>query len=98
MRIIARRTLREFWKAGHADAEQPLKAWFAEVERAKWNSMADVKERFPHASVVDRERVIFNIGGNKYRLVVKVWFPGQAVWVKFVGTHREYDDLDVRSL
>jgi len=98
MRIIARRTLKEFWEAGHADAEQPLKAWFAEVQRAKWASMADVKERFPHASVVDRERVIFNIGGNKYRLVVKVWFPGQTVWVKFVGTHRQYDDLDVSSL
>lgn len=98
MRIIARRTLREFWEAGHGDAEEPLKAWFAEVERAKWTSMADVKERFSHASIVDRERVIFNIGGNKYRLAVKVWFPGQAVWVKFVGTHREYDDLDVSSL
>jgi mRNA interferase HigB len=98
MRIIARRTLREFWEAGHADAEQPLRAWFAEVQRARWTSMADVKERFPHASVVDRERVVFNIGGNKYRLVVKIWFPGQAVWVKFVGTHREYDDLNVSSL
>ena len=98
MRIIARKTLRDFWEAGHADAEQPLKAWFAEVSRARWSTMADVKERYPHASVIDRERVVFNIGGNKYRLVVKVWFPGQAVWVKFIGTHRQYDDLDVGSL
>ncbi len=98
MRIIARRTLRDFCEAGYADAEQPLKAWFAEVDRAKWTSMADVKERFPHASVVDRERVVFSIGGNKYRLVAKLWFPGQAVWVKVVGPHREYDGLDVTSL
>jgi len=98
MRIIARRTLREFWEAGHADAEQPLKAWFSEVNLATWTSMADIKARFQHASVIDNERVVFNIGGNKYRLVVKVWFPGKAVWVKFIGTHRQYDDLDVGSL
>ena len=98
MRIIARRTLKEFWESGHADAEQPLKAWFAEVSRTEWRSMADIKTRYAHASVVDAERVVFNIGGNKYRLVVKVWFPGRAVWIKFIGTHRQYDRLDVGSL
>ena len=98
MRIIARKTLRGFWEGGHADAEQPLRAWFAEVSRARWDSMADVKKRYPQASVIDRERVVFNIGGNKYRLIVKVWFAGQAVWIKFVGTHAEYDELDVGSL
>ncbi len=98
MGIIARRTLREFWEAEHADAEQPLRAWFAEASRAVWNSMAEIKVRFPAASVIDAERVVFNIGGNKYRLVVKVWFPGQTLWIKFIGTHRRYDDLDVGSL
>jgi len=98
MRIIARKTLRDFWEAGHADAEQPLKAWFAEVERANWATMADIKARYAHASIVDAERVVFNIGGNKYRLVAKLWFPGRTVWVKFVGTHAQYDVLDVRSL
>ena len=98
MRIIARKTLRDFWAEGNASAEQPLKAWFGEVSRAMWRSMADIKRRFPHASVIDRERVVFNIGGNKYRLVVKVWFPGQTVWVKFVGTHDAYDKMDVGSL
>ena len=97
MRIIARSTLREFWESGHADAEQPLKAWFAEVSRAKWRSTADIKERYPHASIVDAERVVFNIGGNEYRLVVKVWFTGETVWIKFVGTHAEYDEVDVKS-
>ena len=98
MRIIARKTLQDFWEAGHADAEQPLRAWFAEVSRASWQTMADIKLRYPHASVIDAERVVFNIGGNKYRLVAKVWFAGQAVYVKFVGTHRAYDDVDVTKL
>jgi mRNA interferase HigB len=60
--------------------------------------MADIKARYAHAGVVDAERVVFNIGAHKYRLVVKVWFPGQTVWIKFVGTHAEYDGLDVKSL
>lgn len=98
MRIIARRTLRTFWESGHANAEQPLKAWFAEASRTTWKSMADVRRRYPSASVIDNERVVFNIGGNNYRLVVKIWFPAQAIWIKFVGTHREYDELDVADL
>ena len=98
MRIIARRTLVDFWTAGHQDAEQPLKAWFAEVNAATWKSMVDIKRRYPSASVVDAERVVFNIGGNKYRLVVKLWFPGQVMWIKFVGTHKQYDRIDVTKL
>lgn len=98
MRVIARSTLREFWTSGHADAEQPLRAWFAEMSRAHYRSMAGIKRRYPRASVVDAERIVFDIGGNKYRIVAKVWFPGEAVWIKFVGTHRDYDDLDVRHL
>jgi mRNA interferase HigB len=98
MRIIARKTLKDFWEAGYADAEQPLRAWFAEAEAAQWATMADIKARYAHASVVDAERVVFNIGGNKYRLVVKVWFPGRTVWVKFIGTHADYDALDLGSL
>ena len=60
--------------------------------------MADIKNRYAHASVVDGERVVFNIGGNKFRLVAKVWFSGRALWIKFVGTHHEYDRIDVSSL
>jgi mRNA interferase HigB len=98
VRVIARATRRDVWEAGHADAEIPLRAWFAEVSRAAWGSMAEVKRRYPSASVIDAERVVFDIGGNKYRLVARIWFSGQAVWIKFVGTHRAYDDLDVRKL
>jgi mRNA interferase HigB len=60
--------------------------------------MAEIKRRYPSASVIDAERVVFNIGGNKYRLVVKVWFPGAAVWIKFVGTHAAYDRINVKEL
>jgi mRNA interferase HigB len=87
MRVIARKTLQTFWRR-HADAEAPLKAWFAEVTKATWKSMAEIKRTYATASVIDAERVVFNVGGNKYRLAVKIWFPGQAVWIKFVGTHK----------
>jgi mRNA interferase HigB len=97
MRVIARRTLRDFWKK-HADAEGPLEAWFAEVGAATWTPMADIKRHYAAASVIDNERVVFNVGGNKYRLVVKLWFPGHAVWIKFIGTHKAYDQVDVKKL
>jgi mRNA interferase HigB len=98
VRILSQSTLRAFWEAGNALAEGPLKAWYAEVSLAQWTGMADVKARYPSASVVDAERVIFNIHGNAYRLVVKVWFPGKIVYVKFVGTHADYDRLEVKDL
>ena len=97
-KVISISRLRDLWEAGHADAEQPLKAWFAEADKADWATTQDIKARHAHASVVDAERVVFNIGGNKYRLVVKIWFRGRTVWVKFVGTHAEYNALDVHSL
>jgi mRNA interferase HigB len=97
MRVIARNTLRTFWSK-HADAMGALQAWFAEASHGTWRSMADIKRRYATASIIDSERAVFNIAGNKYRLVVKVWFPGQTIWIKFVGTHKSYDDLDVKTL
>ena len=97
MRILSRGTLRDFWRR-HPDTEGPLKAWFAEVARSEWKAMIDIKRRYATASVVDSERVVFNVGGNKYRLVVKLWFPGQVVWIKFIGTHGSYDRIDVKKL
>src|SRR3954453_3210300 len=95
MRIIARRTLREFWeRPGRGDAEQPLKAWFREVEHADWTKPADVKKAFRSASIVGNGRVVFNIAGNKYRLVVRVNYPYRIVYVRFIGTHGAYDDID----
>jgi mRNA interferase HigB len=96
MRIIARSTLRDFWeRLGHGDAEQPLKAWFREAERADWAGPADVKRQFATASIVKNNRVVFNIAGNKYRLVVRINYPYRVVYVRFIGTHRDYDEIDV---
>jgi len=95
VRIIARRTLREFWeKRGRGDAEQPLRSWFAEASRAAWRTPADVKAAYRSASLVRRDRVVFNVGGNKYRLVVAVKYSAQIVFIRFVGTHEDYDHID----
>jgi mRNA interferase HigB len=99
MRIIARRTLRTFWEqAGHGDAEQPLKAWFRDVSKADWSNPADVKAAYHNASIVGNARVVFNIAGNKYRLVVRVNYHYRIVYVRFVGTHRAYDRINVSEV
>jgi mRNA interferase HigB len=99
MRIIARRTLREFWqRPGHHDAEQPLKAWFREVAHADWASPAQVKLAFRSASIVGNSRVVFNIAGNKYRLVARVNYPYRVMYIRFIGTHRQYDQINVREV
>lgn len=97
MRIIAKRTLREFWEQ-HANAEEPLLAWYHEVLREDWDTPAKVKERYRSASFVGGNRVIFNIKGNDYRLVVKINYPARIVYVRFIGTHGEYDAIDVTEV
>lgn len=99
MRIIAVSTLREFWtQPGRGDAEQPLRAWVYIVKAAEWIRPADVKEMFRSADILPNNRVVFNIGGNKYRLVAAVHYRGQRIYVRFVGTHAEYDKLDATSV
>jgi mRNA interferase HigB len=99
MRIISRKALREFWeRREYADAEQPLKAWFQEASKADWVSPAAVKNAYGNASIVGGSRVVFNIGGNKYRLVVKVNYPYRVIYVRFIGTHRQYDQIDVTEV
>ena len=99
MRIIARKTLRQFWEQSlYRDAEQPLKAWFREAEKADWASPSQVKADFRNASVVGNGRVVFNIAGNKYRLVVRVNYPYRIMYIRFIGTHRQYDAIDVREV
>ena len=97
MRILSRGTLRDFWRR-HPDAEGPLKAWFAEVARSEWKTMSDIKKQYATASVVDSERVVFNIGGNKYRLVVWVNYAYRVVYVRFIGTHVQYDRIDAQTI
>jgi mRNA interferase HigB len=103
MRIIARRTLRLFVesRAGHRDEralKAPLDAWFDEVRKAKWSSTADVKRLYASASIVWSDRIVFNVRGNAYRLVVAVDFEKGIVWIKWLGTHHDYDRIDVREV
>ena len=103
MRIIARRTLREFvaGRAGHRDQpalKAALDAWFAEVKRARWTSTVDVKRLYRTASVLSADRIVFNVKGNDYRLVVAVDFERGIVWIKWIGTHAEYDRIDVAEV
>lgn len=97
MRIVARRTLREFWNK-HADAEQPLRAWYYDARKADWSSPADVKRVYAHASIIGENRIVFNIGGNKYRLVVAVNYRYRVCNVRFIGTHKAYDRIDVATV
>ena len=97
MRIIARRTLREFWEQ-HQQAEQPLRSWFREAAAADWASPEDVKRRYRHASILKTNRVVFNIGGNKYRLVVQINYDFKIIYIRFVGTHGAYDKVDAETV
>jgi mRNA interferase HigB len=97
MRIISKRTLRAFW-IRYPDAEQPLLAWYREVEKEDWEKPAQVKEKYRNASFLKDNRVVFNIKGNDYRLIVKINYPYRMVYVRFVGTHAEYDKIDAKEV
>ena len=103
MRIIARRTLREFVGTLAGRPEQfavraALEAWFDEVKKAHWRNTADVKQSYATASIVTGDRIVFNVKGNAYRLVVAVDFEKGIVWIKWIGTHRDYDRIDVTEV
>lgn len=98
MRIVALKRLKDHWQSpGRGDSEQPLKAWYAVVKEASWDHFAQVKDQFRSASVVG-DRVVFNIAGNKYRLVAFINYEFHTVYVRFVGTHAEYDKLDIENV
>ncbi|MDP1651351.1 MAG: type II toxin-antitoxin system HigB family toxin [Rhodocyclaceae bacterium] len=97
MRVIAVSHLRLFWEK-NPDAEQHLKSWADEVKKASWSQPADIKDRYRNASILKNRRVVFNIKGNDYRLIVSVAYRYQAVYVKFIGTHAEYDTMDAETI
>ncbi len=97
MRILSKSTLLQFGRR-HPDADQSLRAWLADAKAAKWNSPADVKARYPHASLIGGKRVVFNIGGNKYRLITEIGYAQGVVYVLFLGTHREYDKVNAETV
>ncbi|WP_419165169.1 type II toxin-antitoxin system HigB family toxin [Candidatus Palauibacter sp.] len=97
MRIFSKRTLREFWER-EPGAEQPLKAWHAVARKAGWSSPADVKAFYRNASIVGNNRIVFNIGGNRYRLIVRFDYSYGFAFVRFVGTHEDYDKIDAAEV
>jgi mRNA interferase HigB len=97
MRIISRKTLKEFW-GRHPDGKQPLQAWYVDAKHAVWKSPADIKDVYRNASFVANNRVLFNIKGNKYRLVVAVQYEYGIVYIRFAGTHQEYEHIDASTI
>lgn len=97
MRIISRKTLREFWEK-HPDSRQPLQAWYDDAKHADWKSPADIKSIYRNASFLANNRVVFNIKGNSYRLIVAVQYAHSLLYIRFVGTHKQYDRIDSETI
>ena len=97
MHVISIKKLREFWK-NYPDSEGALKAWFHEAKNAKWKTSAELKAQYRSASIINSERVVFNICGNKYRLVVRINYESETAFIRFVDTHKQYDKIDVESV
>ena len=97
MRVIAISSLREFWTT-HPDSEQPLKEWYIKACWASWSSLSDMRNDFNSVDYVGNQRYVFNIKGNHYRLVVAVKFTPKIVYIRFVGTHDEYNKIDVSTI
>ena len=99
MRIIAKSTLRTFYaKPVYRDSQSALEAWHHEVLKAEWSNPNEIKTHYRSASIVGDNKVVFNICGNKYRLIVKINYPAKIVFIKFIGTHKQYDQIDIEEL
>lgn len=97
VRVIAKRTLRDFWEK-HADCEEQLKSWYRETEKSNWKNINDLKNEYPSASILKENRIVYNIKGNNYRLIVKFNFEYGICWIRFIGTHAEYDKIDANTI
>jgi len=97
MRIVARRTLREYCEKT-ARARSSVEAWYAAVSKADWVGPGDVRKAFPKADFIGNDRVVFNVGGNEFRIVVSIWYEARTLWIKFVGTHAEYDKIKAATV
>lgn len=97
MRVISIKILREFWEI-HSECQQQLKSWFQETSKAEWKNPNEIKLEYPSASLLGNNRVVFNIKGNHYRIIVKINFEYKMVWIRFVGTHSEYDKIDANKI
>lgn len=97
MKIVSVKILKEFWDI-HPDCEQHLKAWVDEVKQSTWHQPADIKDKYRNASVLKNRRIVFNIKGNNYRLIVAIAYKFGAVYVKFIGTHKQYDAINAETI
>ena len=97
MRVISKKVLREFWEK-YNDAEGPLKTWYKEAIKAVWSSPNDIKNEYAKASILKNNRVVFNICGNRYRLIIKVNYDRGWVFIRFIGTHSDYDKIDAENV
>lgn len=97
MRVISKKILRDFWQR-HADSEQQLKSWFQETSKAEWKNPNEIKTEYPSSSILNDNRVVFNIKGNSYRLIIRINYDYQMVWIRFVGTHAEYDKINANEI
>jgi mRNA interferase HigB len=95
--IISKKVLREFWER-HPDSVGALQSWHAEAKAAEWKSPADIKAQFGSASILKDSRVVFNVCGNKYRLIVKINYDHEVIRIRFVGTHKVYDAIDAETI
>ena len=97
MKVISRKKLKEFARR-FPDAEPRLNAWFHEVTKAKWRTPANIKEKYGSASILKKCRVVFNIRGNRYRIIVRIDYQRETLVIRFVGTHEEYNKIDVEKV
>lgn len=97
LRIIAKKTLRDFWEV-HPEVEEALKSWYNEFEKSKFENFNQLKSEYPSASILQNKRLVFNIKGNHYRLIVKINFDFQLCWIRFIGTHAQYDKINANNI
>ena len=97
MRVLAKKVLREFWRK-YNDSSEQLKTWYKEASKSSWTSPSDIKSEYSKASILKGGRVVFNICGNKYRLIVEINYKREWVFIRFIGTHQEYDKIDAEKI
>jgi mRNA interferase HigB len=97
LRVIAKKILRNFW-IKHNDCESQLKSWFHEAQKANWKNPNEIKKEFPSASILQDNKVVFNIKGNSYRLIVKINYDYKVLWIRFIGTHKQNDKIDANTI
>ena len=99
MRVIAFKSLKQFWENPlYSDSENGLRSWYQDAKQANWKNSNEMKSQFKNASIVGNNRVVFNIKGNKYRLIIKIEYEFQFMFIRFIGTHKQYDKIDCKTI